>query len=105
MPFRGCICRFFRFCLSISGTVSILVDTCRFVSFLVELGRYVNILGAVFAGITSRNSNYYNSKYKYYYQNYYGKDVDPSVTKPTDPMKDEEEKPQQPAEESQPEEK
>ena len=34
----------------------------------------VNILGCVFAGISRRNSNYYSSKYKYYYQNYYGKE-------------------------------
>ena len=34
----------------------------------------VNILGCVFTGITRKGSSYYNSKYKYYYQNYYGKD-------------------------------
>ena len=41
----------------------------------------VNILGVIFAGITARGSNYYNSKYKYYYQNYYGKDVNPEAVK------------------------
>ena len=51
----------------------------------------VNILGCVFCGITSKGSNYYNSKYKYYYQNYYGKDVNPESVKPTEPMKEEEE--------------
>lgn len=42
----------------------------------------VNILGVVFAGISSKNSNYYNSKYKYYYQNYYGKDSNQNAAKP-----------------------
>ena len=42
----------------------------------------VNILGVVFGGITSKNSNYYNSKYKYYYQNYYGKGSNPNAAKP-----------------------
>lgn len=51
----------------------------------------VTILGVVFAEITSKNSNYYNSKYKYYYQNYYGKDVNPSVVNATEPQKEEEE--------------
>ena len=51
----------------------------------------VNILGAVFAGITSRNSNYYNSKYKYYYQNYYGKDVNPKVVNAGKPVEQKEE--------------
>ena len=39
----------------------------------------VNILGVVFAGISSKRGNYYNSKYKYYYQNYYGKDSNPQA--------------------------
>ena len=30
----------------------------------------VNILGCIFVGITAKNSNFYSSKYKYYYQNY-----------------------------------
>jgi len=42
----------------------------------------VNIFGVVFDGITARNSNYYNSKYKYYYQNYYGKDSNVNPAKP-----------------------
>ena len=49
----------------------------------------VNILGCVFCGINSKRGSYYNSKYKYYYQNYYGKDVNPDVVKPTEPMKEE----------------
>ena len=48
----------------------------------------VNILGCVFCGITSKGSNYYNSKYKYYYQNYYGKDVNPEAVNATEPMKE-----------------
>ena len=60
----------------------------------------VNILGCIFCGITSKGSNYYNSKYKYYYQNYYGKDVNPDAVKVTEPMKEEEEAPvEQPQEE------
>jgi capsular exopolysaccharide synthesis family protein len=51
----------------------------------------VNILGCIFCGITSKGSSYYNSKYKYYYQNYYGKDVNPEAVKATEPMKEEEE--------------
>ena len=51
----------------------------------------VNILGCVFVGITAKGSNYYNSKYRYYYQNYYGKDTNPEAIKATEPMKDEEE--------------
>ena len=55
----------------------------------------VNILGCIFCGITSKGSNYYNSKYKYYYQNYYGKDVNPEAVKATEPMKEDvEEEPQ-----------
>ena len=54
----------------------------------------VNILGCVFAGITAKGGNYYSNKYKYYYQNYYGKDVNPDAVKPTEPMKEDEE-PQQ----------
>ena len=49
----------------------------------------VNILGCVFAGITAKGGNYYNSKYKYYYQNYYGKDVNPNVVHAGAPMKEE----------------
>ena len=61
----------------------------------------VNILGVVFCGITSKGSSYYNSKYKYYYQNYYGKDVNPKTVHAGEPMKEEvEDKPQeQPVEE------
>ena len=62
----------------------------------------VNILGCVFCGITSKGSSYYNSKYKYYYQNYYGKDVNPDAVKATEPMKEEEDSPvveEQPQEE------
>ena len=51
----------------------------------------VNILGVVFAGISSKGSNYYNSKYKYYYQNYYGKDVNSNTVQAGAPMKEEEE--------------
>ena len=51
----------------------------------------VTILGCIFAGITAKGSNYYSSKYKYYYQNYYGKDVNPDAIKATEPMKEEEE--------------
>ena len=51
----------------------------------------VQILGCIFAGITAKGSNYYSSKYKYYYQNYYGKDVNPDAIKATEPMKEEEE--------------
>lgn len=51
----------------------------------------VNILGCVFAGITARGSNYYSSKYKYYYQNYYGKDVNPDTVKASEAPKEEEE--------------
>lgn len=47
----------------------------------------VNILGVVFLGITAKNSNYYNSKYRYYYQNYYGKDVNPNVINAAEPTK------------------
>ena len=39
----------------------------------------IPILGCVFTGITERGSNYYSSKYKYYYQNYYGKDTSPQT--------------------------
>ena len=53
----------------------------------------VNILGCVFAGITARGSNYYSSKYKYYYQNYYGKDTNPETINATQPMKEDEEVP------------
>ena len=61
----------------------------------------VNILGCVFANISTKRGNYYYSnKYKYYYQNYYGKEVDPKVTTPTEPIKEEQEDaPQQQPEE------
>ena len=40
----------------------------------------VNILGCVFANISAKRGNYYYSnKYKYYYQNYYGKDSNPQA--------------------------
>lgn len=51
----------------------------------------VDILGCVFCGITARGSNYYSSKYKYYYQNYYGKDVNPDAVKASEAPKEEEE--------------
>ncbi len=54
----------------------------------------VNILGCIFCGITSKGCSYYNSKYKYYYQNYYGKDVNPEDVKATEPMKEEKEETQ-----------
>ena len=41
----------------------------------------VNILGCVFVNITTKGGNYYQSKYKYYYQNYYGKDINPEALK------------------------
>ena len=47
----------------------------------------VNILGCVFAGISSKGSSY-SSKYKYYYQNYYGKDVNPKAVSASEPMKE-----------------
>ena len=53
----------------------------------------VNILGCIFCGITSKGSSYYNSKYKYYYQNYYGKDVNPDSVKANEAPKDEEDAP------------
>ena len=61
----------------------------------------VNILGCVFCGITAKGSSYYNSKYRYYYQNYYGKDTNPESIKATEPLKDEEEEnsPSEPQEE------
>ena len=52
----------------------------------------VNILGVVFGGITSKNSDSYSSKYKYYYQNYYGKDVNPKAINAAKPAKPEEDK-------------
>ena len=51
----------------------------------------VNILGCILAGINARGSNYYSSKYKYYYQNYYGKDVNPDSIKASQAPKEEEE--------------
>ena len=53
----------------------------------------VNILGCIFCGITSKGGNYYNSKYKYYYQNYYGKDVNPKAINASEAPKDSEEQP------------
>ena len=53
----------------------------------------VNILGCIFAGITAKGSSYYNSKYKYYYQNYYGKDVNPKAINAGEAMKEEDEQP------------
>ena len=41
----------------------------------------VNLIGCVFVNISEKRSNYYSSKYKYYYQNYYGKDTNPSAIK------------------------
>ena len=42
----------------------------------------VNILGCVFANLSAKRGNYYYSnKYKYYYQNYYGKDTNPNEAK------------------------
>ena len=52
----------------------------------------VNILGVVFGGITSKNSDSYSSKYKYYYQNYYGKDVNPKAVNASRAAKAEEDK-------------
>ena len=44
----------------------------------------VNILGCVFANISAKRGNYYYSnKYKYYYQNYYGKDSNPEALEAT----------------------
>ena len=42
----------------------------------------VNVLGVIFTNISAKRGNYYYSnKYKYYYQNYYGKDTKPSDNK------------------------
>lgn len=41
----------------------------------------VNILGCVFVNISAKKSNYYSSKYKYYYQSYFGKDTNPEAFK------------------------
>ena len=49
----------------------------------------VPLLGVVYVGITSKHGGYYNSKYKYYYQNYYGKDVNPAAVNPAQPPKQE----------------
>ena len=51
----------------------------------------VNVLGCIFAGITTKGGNYYNSKYKYYYQNYYGKELNPQTVQASEPMKEDEE--------------
>ena len=54
----------------------------------------VNILGVVFANISAKRGNYYYSnKYKYYYQNYYGKDTNPDASKPPVELQEEEETP------------
>ena len=59
----------------------------------------VNILGVVFANISAKRGNYYYSnKYKYYYQNYYGKDSNPDAAKAPEEVNEE-----APAEEEQPE--
>ena len=52
----------------------------------------VQLLGVIFAEINAKRSNYYNSKYKYYYQNYYGKDMNPNAVNAAEPQKNEEEK-------------
>ena len=90
--------------VSDAAIVSKLCDGCLFVisqrktekgaakeSIKILRDNNVNILGCIFAGITARGSNYYNSKYKYYYQNYYGKDVNPNTVHAGDPMKEDEE--------------
>ena len=88
--------------VSDAAIVSKLCDGCLFVisqskteknaareSIKILRDNNVNILGCVFCGITSKGSNYYNSKYKYYYQNYYGKDVNPNAVQAGQPMKEE----------------
>ena len=53
----------------------------------------VNILGVVFANISAKRGNYYYSnKYKYYYQNYYGKDTAPDGSKAPEEEQENEEK-------------
>lgn len=53
----------------------------------------VNILGCIFVGISAKGGNYYYSnRYKYYYQNYYGKDTNPDANKVTEESNPEEEK-------------
>ena len=50
----------------------------------------VNILGVVFANISAKRGNYYYSnKYKYYYQNYYGKDSNPDAAKAPEEVNEE----------------
>ena len=50
----------------------------------------VQILGCIFANISAKRGNYYYSnKYKYYYQNYYGKDVNPNEVNPAEAPKEE----------------
>ena len=100
--------------VSDAAIVSKLCDGCLFVisqskteknaareSIKILRDNNVNILGCVFCGITSKGSNYYNSKYKYYYQNYYGKDVNPKAVQAGQPMKEEadDKTPEQPVEE------
>ena len=59
----------------------------------------VNILGCIFANISAKRGNYYYSnKYKYYYQNYYGKDVNPNEINAGEAPQEENEE-EQPAEE------
>ena len=41
----------------------------------------VTLLGCIFVNISSKRGDYYSSKYKYYYQNYYGKDTNPESLK------------------------
>ena len=90
--------------VSDAAIVSKLCDGCLFVvnqskteknaakeSIKILRDNNVNILGVIFAGITARGSNYYNSKYKYYYQNYYGKDVNPDAVKASQAPEEEEE--------------
>ena len=98
--------------VSDSAIISKLCDGCLFVisqskteraaareSVKILRDNNVNILGCIFVGITAKGGNYYSNKYKYYYQNYYGKDVNPDTVKPTEPMKEEEE-PQEEQQES-----
>ena len=50
----------------------------------------VNILGCVFTNITTKGSNYYSSKYKYYYQNYYINDTNPTTVSANQSAQEEE---------------
>jgi len=50
----------------------------------------VNIIGCIFANISAKRGNYYYSnKYKYYYQNYYGKDTNPDALKSSEQEQEE----------------